>query len=48
MSVAALVMMISVCGFVWGGFLLLLWRAISREGAKTRDRLDDHPVHPSP
>lgn len=29
--------MVAVCGFVWGGFALLLSRAIRREGAKRRD-----------
>lgn len=34
MSPAALWMMVLVCGLVWGGFLGLLLRALSKEGAK--------------
>ena len=34
MSGQALVVMVVVCGFVWGGFVLLLLRAIRREGQK--------------
>lgn len=32
----AVVTMTVVCGFVWGGFVVLLARAIGREGAKRR------------
>lgn len=34
MSNLALVTMLLICGFVWGGFALLLMRALRREGAK--------------
>jgi len=34
MSGSAIVVMVVICGSVWGGFLALLWRAIRREGAK--------------
>jgi len=37
MSALAVTTMIVVCGFVWGGFAVLLARAIGREGAKRRD-----------
>jgi len=33
----AIATMAVVCGFVWGGFAVLLARAIGREGAKRRD-----------
>lgn len=36
MSPIALKVMILVCGFIWGGFALLLARALRREGAKKR------------
>lgn len=48
MSALAMVTMVGICGFVWGGFLVLLVRAVRMEGAKARDRLDEHPPHPSP
>ena len=48
MEGSALAVMILICGFVWGGFLLLLTRAIRYEGAKASERLDEHPPHPSP
>lgn len=48
MSPAAWVMMALVGGFIWGGFLLLLVRAVRKEGAKTSERIDEHPPHPSP
>ncbi len=48
MSGSALVMMIVVCGLIWGGFLALLSRAVRREGAKQDGRIDEHPPHPSP
>lgn len=38
MSGAAVVFMVLVCGFVWGGFAALLARAVSRERSKTTDR----------
>ena len=34
MSVSAIVFMVVVCGFVWGGFLTLLLRAVRSEGRK--------------
>lgn len=36
MTGLAVLMMVLVCGFVWGGFTGLLIRAIRREGAKGR------------
>jgi hypothetical protein len=36
MSPSAAVMMILICGFVWGGFVTFLTRAIRREGDKQR------------
>lgn len=48
MSPAAIAMMVTVCSFVWGGFTVLLVRAVRMEGAKTADRIDEHPPHPSP
>lgn len=44
MSGSALVVMVSVCTLIWGGFLTLLTRAVRREGGKA----DEHPPHPSP
>ena len=35
MSGSALVMMILVCGFVWGGFVYLLVRAVRSEADKS-------------
>lgn len=34
MSGGAVLMMLLVCGFVWGGFVSLLIRAMRSEGAK--------------
>lgn len=34
MTATATVMMILICGLVWGGFAALLTRAIRREGRK--------------
>ena len=34
MTSTALVMMILICGLVWGGFVLLLFRASKSEGRK--------------
>ena len=34
MSPIALMVMTAVCGFVWGGFVVLLIRALRSEGAK--------------
>lgn len=34
MSPSAIGFMILICGFVWGGFLTLLSRAVRREGRK--------------
>lgn len=30
-------MMLLICGVVWGGFAALLWRAVRREADKERD-----------
>jgi len=35
-SAAALITMLVVCTFVWGGFLVLLVRALRREARKTK------------
>ncbi len=35
MSGLAILMMALICGLVWGGFLLLLARAVRAEGAKS-------------
>jgi len=35
MSSSALIMMIAVCGFVWGGFVYLLVRAVRSEAGKS-------------
>lgn len=48
MSAVAIAMMAVICSFVWGGFLGLLARAVRMEGTKVRERLDEHPPHPSP
>jgi hypothetical protein len=48
MSASAIVMMVGVCGIVWGGFTLMLSRAVQKEGGKVSDRIDEHPPHPSP
>lgn len=34
MSATAIAFMVLVCGLVWGGFLLLLARAVRSEGRK--------------
>jgi hypothetical protein len=36
MSPSAVVMMMLICGFIWGGFCAFLTRAIRREGDKQR------------
>ena len=36
MSLSAAVMMVLICGFVWGGFSTFLMQAIRREGDKQR------------
>ncbi|MGB6362144.1 MAG: MetS family NSS transporter small subunit [Thermoanaerobaculia bacterium] len=36
MSLSAEVMMVLICGFIWGGFSAFLTRAIRREGDKQR------------
>jgi len=36
MSPSAAVMMVLICGFVWGGFSIFLMRAIERESDKQR------------
>lgn len=38
MSGLAVAMMVAICGFVWGGFLLLLGRALRSESRKARGR----------
>lgn len=48
MSALAVAMMVVVCGLVWGGFGVLLARAVRAEGRKTEDRIDEHPPHTSP
>ena len=35
MSTSAIVMMILMCGFVWGGFLFLLVKAVRSEADKS-------------
>jgi hypothetical protein len=35
MSGTAIVMMVLICGFVWGGFLTLMTRALRAEGSKS-------------
>lgn len=37
MSSVAILMMILICGLVWGGFLTLLMRAVRHEGRKRAD-----------
>ncbi len=34
MSIGAIAMMIVICGFVWGGFLYMLVRALRSEAGK--------------
>lgn len=34
MSSTAIIMMVLICGFIWGGFLLLLLRALRSEKSK--------------
>jgi hypothetical protein len=50
MTTGAVVMMVVICGFVWGGFALLLTLAFRQEGAKSGmggvDPID--PPGPSP
>lgn len=36
MSTSAIVMMIVICGFIWGGFLYLLIRAVRSETKKSQ------------
>lgn len=43
MSSAALVMMVAVCGFVWGGFSVLITRAVRAEGRKLGGRAEERP-----
>lgn len=40
MSDLSVVFMVLVCGFVWGGFALLLTRAVRRESTKRRTSSD--------
>ena len=35
MTGSAVVMMIAICGFVWGGFVIMLVQAIRNESAKS-------------
>ena len=35
MSTSAIVMMVVICGFIWGGFLFLLVRAVRSEAGKS-------------
>jgi hypothetical protein len=44
MSGSALVVMVSICTLIWGGFLALLTRAVRQESGKA----EEHPPHPSP
>ena len=37
MTPVAIKVMIAVCGFVWGGFVYLLTRALRSEGTKQQD-----------
>lgn len=37
MTTVATLMMISICGLVWGGFVMLLVRAVRHEGRKRVD-----------
>lgn len=48
MSASAILMMVAICGLIWGGFTLMLSRAVRKEGQKASDRIDEHPPHPSP
>lgn len=48
MSASAVVLMVVVCSLIWGGFAVLLTRAVREEGKKTDARIDEHPPHPSP
>ncbi len=43
MTWQAIVMMVIVCGIVWGGFVGLLVRAIRREGAKQHGESENRP-----
>ena len=43
MSAAAVAFMILVGGFVWGGFVVLLLRAVRSEGRKERTRAGSEP-----
>ncbi len=36
MSTTAVMIMIAICSFVWGGFAAFLIRAVRHEGAKRR------------
>lgn len=48
MSTSAIVVMVSICGFVWGGFVFLLSRAVRKEGEKQNGRIEEHPPRSSP
>lgn len=48
MSPDAVAVMAVICTFVWGGFVLLLTRAVRKEGAKESARTERaHPGPPS-
>lgn len=48
MTASALVVMVAVCSLVWGGFALLLVRAVRQESGKSKRRAEETPAHPSP
>lgn len=41
MTLTAWLTAIVICGFVWGGFLVLLTKALRSERAKRSDRSED-------
>ncbi len=41
MTPLSISMMILICGVVWGGFVVLLLRAVKSEGRKGAGRADD-------
>lgn len=47
MSSGAVAVMAVVCTFVWGGFVVLLTRAVRQEGAKERGRTGEGSTGPS-
>lgn len=48
MSFIAIASMVLVCGIVWGGFILLLARAVRREGVKAKESVAEphFPANP--